>query len=130
MGLHQLIQFDGAWQQPAQHMMCRARQVVLLQCIGFFNTKRRKVPLFVINARHVIAPFETRQGLILKALLQLIHGQVAKGHEHRITGVVMAAIKCQQIVISKIGYAVRLSPTVIVVSGCRKQVACQGLPER
>ena len=76
-----------------------------------------------------VVPLKPGERKGLETLLELMGGNIAKGHEHRIARMVVAAVKGHQVLMAQIRDAARLTPAVEMVGRGGKQVAAQGLPQ-
>jgi hypothetical protein len=69
------------------------------------------------------------QGEILEHGLMLVGRYVAKGHEDRVTGVIVALIKGFELGVAQVGNVPGVTAAVVVVGRSGEEVFAQGLPQ-
>ena len=77
-----------------------------------------------------VEPLEARERALLEAGVELRYRDVAVAHEHRVAGVVMAAVEIDQTLVAQVRDVLRVTAAVVVVGGAGEEVLGQRLPEQ
>ena len=91
------VQIGGITQQPAHHMMGSRVHIIAVEGVTLFHRHRRRVAFFRRHPPLLVLAFKTAERFALQLMMQLMHIQIAEGHEDGIRRVVMAAVKLQQL---------------------------------
>ena len=127
--LKQLLQVGALSQQPADDDMgfpvCAA---VLVIGITAGHPQWRRQALFRRYLDALIESLELSQGARLEHRLVFGRGNVTKGHENRVTGVVVAAVEVPELIVTQVRNVLGVAAAVVVIGGGGENVLAQGIP--
>ncbi len=92
------------------------RRVLWFRSEAFFNANWFAISHLIEYLNFFIEQVETLQRECLESLLMFMRWNVAKGHEHRIAGVVMRAIEVSEFFVAQARNIFRFTTAVVVVS--------------